>query len=312
MMTRERATAITQTVTILIFMSLGTVITKLALEDVSPLTFTWISIVIGSVVLITYTFVFRRERIPRGLGRQVRIYIFLIGFFNFVVGRFSLMFALDLMPATTNAYVTNFIGFITMGMSIYILREVPTVFQVLGAVIAFSGLRVFFLEIPPASELLGIVITLIGITGIAYTNNIARKLAIITNFELSNNIISTMALIMGGSITVAIGLILDWPPQIHGVQNWGTVLFSGIMGVAIGMTVWNHVLRTLRSYEASILGASTVIWTALLAVPILNERLAVNQIIGIFLMLTGLALVQVRLGRFDHLVSKFRELKVRK
>lgn len=311
-MTRERATAITQTVTILIFMSLGTVITKLALEDVSPLTLTWVSIVIGGVVLITYTFVFRRERIPRGLGRQVWTYIFLIGFFNFVVGRFTLMFALDLMPATTNAYITNFIGFITMGMSIFILREVPTAFQVLGAVIAFSGLRVFFLEIPPASELLGIVITMIGITGIAYTNNIARKLAIITNFEVSNNIISTMALIMGGSITVAIGLILDWPPQIHGVQNWGTVLYSGVMGVAIGLTVWNHVLRTLRSYEASILGASTVIWTALLAVPILNERLATNQIIGILLMLTGLAFVQVRLGRFDYLFSKFREHRARK
>jgi len=311
-MTRERAIAITQTVTMLVFMSLGTVLTKLTLSEVSPLTFTWVSLVIGGTILITYTFIIRKERIPRNLGRQVWLYIFAIGFFNFVVGRFSLMYALNLMPATTNTYITNFIGFITMVMSIFILKEAPTIFQVMGAVIAFSGLRVFFLQIPPASELLGIVITFIGIIGIAYTNNIARKLAIVTNFKLSNNIISTMALIMGGSITVCIGLILDWPPQISGWQNWGTILYSGFIGVAIGLTVWNYILRTLRSYEASILGASTVIWTALLAVPILGERLASNQLIGIGLMLAGLALVQVRRGRFDQLTRRIIELRANK
>ena len=73
------------------------------------------------------------------------------------------------------------------------------------------------------------------------------------------------------------------------------------------MTVWNYVLRTLRSYEASILGASTVIWTALLAVPILGEQLAFNQIIGIGLMIVGLALVQVRRGRLDLLWQRISQ-----
>ena len=120
-----------------------------------------------------------------------------------------------------------------------------------------------------------------------------------------------MALIMGGSITVLIGLILDWPPVIIGWQNWGTIFYSGVIGVAIGLTVWNYILRTLRSYEASILGASTVIWTALLAVPILGEILAGNQIIGIGLMLAGLALVQVRRGRFDQLAKRIIELRAK-
>jgi len=303
-MTRDRIIAIIQTVTMLVFMSLGTVLTKLALTDVSPLTFTWVSLLIGGSVLIIYTFIFRRERIPRNLGRQVWWYIIAIGIFNFVVGRFSMMFALSLMPATTNSYVTNFIGFITMAMSIFILKEAPTVFQVAGAVVAFSGIRVFFLDAPPAKEMLGILITFVGITGVAYTNNIARKLAIVTDYKLSNNIISTTALLIGGSITVSTGLILDWPPQIVGWKNWGTLIYSGIIGTAIGLTLWNNILRTLRSYEASILGASTVIWTALLAIPFLGERLEVNQIIGIMLMLVGLSLVQVRAGRFDQIFRR--------
>ncbi|MCB0098311.1 MAG: EamA family transporter, partial [Caldilineaceae bacterium] len=66
--------------------------------------------------------------------------------------------------------------------------------------------------------------------------------------------------------------------------------------VGVGLTVWNQILRTLRSYEASILGASTVIWTSLLAIPILGETLDPNQMAGIGLMIVGLALVQVRVG----------------
>jgi drug/metabolite transporter (DMT)-like permease len=60
--------------------------------------------------------------------------------------------------------------------------------------------------------------------------------------------------------------------------------------------VFNYILRTLRSYEASILASSGVIYTALLAVPILGERLALHQLVGIAMMLVGIALAQVRRG----------------
>lgn len=302
-MTKERAIAILTTVTILIFMSLGTVLNKIALRDVRPLTFTWTSVGLGMVAMVIYTFAIRRERIPH-MSAQVWSYIVAIGFFNFVVGRITQTFSLDLLPATTNSYITNFIGFITMGMSIFILKESPTIFQVLGAVVALAGLRVFFVEIPPPSELLGVGLTLIGITGIAFTNNIARKLAIVTRNEISNNIISTLAIMIGGTITVIVGIVLDWPLEVHGAQNWGIIFYAAIISTAIGLTVWNKILRVLRSYEASILGASTVIWTALLAVPLLGETLTANKIAGIALMGVGLILVQVRAGKFSALFKR--------
>jgi probable blue pigment (indigoidine) exporter len=291
-------------------MSLGTVLMKLALSDVSPWTFSAISVLIGMVVLTLYTFVLRRERIPGGMSREVWFYIIMIGLCNFAIARFTMTLALERMPATTNSYLTNFIGFITMAMSIFILKESPTLFQVLGAVVAIVGLRVFFVEIPSANEMVGIVLVIIGITAVAYTNNIARKLAIVTGNNLSNNIISTTALLIGGAITVVVGFAVDFPPRIEGISNWAIILYSGVFMIAIGLTVWNKILRTLRSYEASILGASTVIWTALLAIPILGETLTPNQIAGIALMIVGLALVQVRRGRFSTLFRRNRPTKV--
>lgn len=71
-------------------------------------------------------------------------------------------------------------------------------------------------------------------------------------------------------------------------------MLNAVVGITIGLTVWNLILRTLRSYEASLLAGSTVIYTALFAVPILGERLALHQMAGIVSMLIGLFLVQVR------------------
>lgn len=297
-MPRERLIAIAQTVIILFFMSLGTVLMKLALFNMSPWTFVALTVLVGMIGLSLYTFVIRGERIPRGLRREVWFYIIAIGICNFAISRTVQTLALQRLPATTSTYITNFIGFITMGMSIFILKESPTVFQVLGAVVAIIGLRVFFVEVPSAYELVGVGLILIGITAVAYTNNIARKLALVTHHQLSNTVVSNVALLIGGSITVVIGLAADFPPRVEGLNNWLIILYSGIVTIAIGLTVWNYILRTLRSYEASILGASTVIWTALLAVPILREHLAMNQAMGILLMIGGLALVQVRRGRF--------------
>jgi drug/metabolite transporter (DMT)-like permease len=200
--------------------------------------------------------------------------------------------------------VGNFIGIVTMIMSIFILKEIPSIVQVVGAFIAVLGLTIYFDDPLQSAELLGILIIVIGITAVAFTNNIARKLAIVTKNGLSNNIVSTVALVIGGSIAVAIGLVFDFPPPVPDLKSWGIILYAGIVNISIGLTVWNHILRVLRSYEASILGATTIIWTSLLAIWILNERLDTNQWIGMGLLLFGLILVQVRKGKFSDLFTK--------
>lgn len=304
-MIKNRSTAIVVTLVILLSMSFGTVLTKVTYSTVSPAAFIYLSTIIAIIIMNLYTFVIKRERVQKELmTRQVWSFILQIAFFNFVTGTLS-MVALDFMPASTNAYLGNFIGFITMALSAIILKELPGIWQLLGAVIAFSGLRVFFPQVPQGGELLGIGLILVAITGVAYTNNIARKLALVTENKISNNIISTLAITIGGSVAVVIYILIDgFPPIVPSVNDWLVILYSAVIAKAIGLTVWNLILRTLRSYEASILGASTVIWTSILAVFILREKIEVYQIIGIVMMLIGLSLVQVRGGSLKFLFSK--------
>ncbi|MDO9547146.1 MAG: DMT family transporter [Pelolinea sp.] len=294
-MQNERIKAIGIALLVLILMSFDTVLIKLSLNNVSPYTYIWLSLLIGILAMVIYTFVIKRERVPWDMmTKKVWLYVFQIGFFNFVTGRLNLI-ALDYLPATTNAFLFNFIGFITMGMSFIILKETPSLFQIFGAGIAFAGLRVFFQAALQGGEWIGIVLVLISITGIAYTNNIARKLSIETKGEISNNIISTLAIILGGSLMIITCIVIDgFPPIINSGSDWLVFLYTGIITNAVGLTVWNLVLRTLRSYEASVLGASMVIWTSIFAYFILDETITVHQLIGIAMLLLGISLVQLR------------------
>ena len=294
-MSTERIKTIAITILILISMSVGTILVKMSFTSIDPLTYMYLSLLIGIISMNVYTFVIRKERLPRGLmTRKVWSYIIQIGLFNFVTGRLG-MFALNYLPATTKTYLSNFVGFVTMGMSCFILREIPTKYQVLGAAIAFGGLRIFFLDAPQSGEWIGILLILVSILSIAYTNNIARKLGIEGGQQISNNIISTLAITIGGSIMILVCILMgEFPPRVPGAFNWFVVFYSGIVTTAVGLTVWNNTLRTLRSYEASILGATTVIWTSILAAIFLNEDLAINRIIGIAMMLTGIFFVQMK------------------
>lgn len=303
-MGRARAVAVGQTLGVLVLMSLGMVLMKFALSDVSPYAFTALTVLVGMITMSVYTFVLRKERIPRGLGRSVWVLIIGIGIGNFVISRFANSIVLSVLPATTTSYLGNFVGFVTMAMSVFILREPPTVWQLVGAVVAVVGLRVFFVEVPPTDQVLAILLKFFGMLATAYTNNTARKLALQTKGELSNNIVSTVALLIGGSFAVVLGLAASWPLRVEGWANWAIILYSGVVTIAFGLTVWNHVLRTLRSYEASLLGSSTVIWTALLAIPILGERLAPNQVLGIAITFVGLAIVQLRGAQLGRLFRR--------
>lgn len=289
-----RAAAVVQTFINILFVSMGYVLAKRALINVGPLTFVWLTIAVGMLVLSFHTFILRQERIPVGLGWKIWAYIAIVGLGNFTIARVALTLALERLPAITHSYLLNYVGLVTMALSVLILRELPSAVQIIGVGIAMVGTRVFFLEAPPSQEPFGVALVLIGILAIGYANNYARKLALVSHFSLSNNFISTAALLIGGSITILICIALEWPPKVFGLANWLIILYFGAIWIAFSQTQWNHILRTLRTYEASVLTTTSPFITAILALPVLGERLTVNQLAGTTILMVGLVLVYFR------------------
>ena len=290
----NHATAILQTLAIVTMGSFAGVLAKLSLGQVSPVSFVWLQYAIGGVVLSGYTFWWRKERLPRNLEWRIWVGIVLLGIGNFTICRVLFLLALDKIPATTYVYLVNFAGIVTMLLSMYMLREHPSPYQLLGAVIAIAGLRIFFQTIPPPNQILGLLFLGIGIIAISATNNVARKLGMMTANKISTTMVSTLALWIGGIPVVVYGLIADVPPDVGGWRDWSIIALNGVVTIALGLTVWNYILKTLRSYEAAILASTSVIITAVLAIPILGEKLSFTQLGGVATMMFGLILVQMR------------------
>ena len=146
---KQRLQAIALTLIMVMAGAFGFVLAKLAFsDDVPPFTFVWLQYAIGGLAITLYTFVIRRERIPNDLPRNAWSYILWIGLLNFVVVRVMFLLALERLPATTHAYLINFVGIATMVLSIYFLGERPSFVQMSGALLAVLGLRVFFQALP--------------------------------------------------------------------------------------------------------------------------------------------------------------------
>jgi O-acetylserine/cysteine efflux transporter len=297
----KRLLTILQTLGVCILWGIGVIIMKLGLKSVDAMTLAWLPLAIGMLALSIYTFGIQRKSIPRNLDRKVWITIAIIGICNFTISRMIKPFALETMPANTYSYLTQFQGFVTMGLSILILREVPTIWQLVGALVAFGGLRLYFYEVPTRTEWLGIILIVIAWLATAYTNNATRKVMQDTHNSIDNNVFSSLTILFGGTAGVIIGLSVGGPPRVPDLASWGVILFLGLIWIAFNLTAWNYFLRTLRSYEASILSSSVVIFTALFSLMFLGERISLNQWLGILTMIIGFALVQVRRGRLDVL-----------
>ena len=273
------------------------VLAKLALVEVPAFTFAWLQILAAGVFLVIYSG-FTSVRTGRPILPQLDLREWLavvaIGLINFGLVRVLMLMALERLPATTYVFLLGFVGLTTMIMSSAFLAERPGRWQILGTLMAIAGVWLFFPVLPAPQEMLGVVYSGLVVIGLATTNNISRWLMTRQGGTLSSSMLSTMAILVGGLPIVVAGLFSDWPPEIGDSRNGWIILANGVIAIALTQTVFNSLLRKLRSYEASVLGGSGLIWTALLAIPILGERLSAIQVGAIVVLLIGLVLAQLR------------------
>ena len=64
--------------------------------------------------------------------------------------------------------------------------------------------------------------------GVAYTNNIARKVAIVTNMSLNNNVMSSLALLIGGGRDCADRLAFRLAPADKRLAKIGALSFTWV------------------------------------------------------------------------------------
>ena len=87
-------------------------------------------------------------------------------------------------------------------------------------------------------------------------------------------------------------------PELRGVPG---LIVSGIIGITFYNLALNYGETRVSAGAASLLIASTPIWTALLASFVLHERLSPRSWLGVFVSFTGVALIASGEGQGIHL-----------
>ncbi len=269
--------------------SLSSVWAKLVLDQMPLFTFLWLMVATGMVILLVYACLLKRIPWPWAQIKGHGVKLLLIGLAYFFFYRLAFVYGLSKLPVTTHAYVINFTGLVTMLLSAVMLKEHPSGKQWMGALLALSGVFVYFNQWPDWSQQLALLVLALGVLCLALTNIWIRELS---SKGLGSTVLATVAMVLGGTPLVLVGLYSDGVSVVLTGFQWFVIVLNAAVVLSLGVVIWSHALKYIRSYEASVLASSGVIFVALFSVPILGDVIDWYEWCGIAIMLMGLFLMQ--------------------
>ena len=283
----SRGAAILEGGLVMLIWASSFVLVKMGLAYVGPLTLAGLRYFLAFLLL--FPFLLRRGKAARSWSPRLWLRLGLIGFFAYTLGNGAMFWGLKYLPATTAAFLLNLVPLLILFLGIAWLHEIPTRWQIIGVIVGLTGSLIFFSSGLKGGEPLGIVIVLVGLVGFAAFGILGRGVARVQ--EVGTISLTAVPLAFGGALLLLIAIPLEGWPQLP-LQAWGIVLVMALMNTALAYLLYNHALQSLTALEMSMMLNLAPLGTAVLAFLFLNETLSGIQLLGIVVVITGVALVQ--------------------
>ncbi len=280
--------AIAEAIIVNLIWSSSFIIVKIIIEDLGPLTISGLRYLIGALILLPFML---REKEKSPLTKKTWGLLLLLGLSAYAVGNGAMFWSLKYLPATTVSFLMGTLTITTLIVGIFLLKEIPTKFQVIGVLITLLGTALFFANGIQAGESLGIIIFGIGVIGFTTFGILGRKFA--STGRVGTLRLTTIPLALGGGVTLIIAFLLEGIPSAP-PATWGLILVLALVNTAIGYFIYNHALQTLDAFQMNVTLNLTPIWTAIFGFFLLDERLETLQMLGIAVMIAGVMLVQMK------------------
>jgi drug/metabolite transporter (DMT)-like permease len=200
--------------------------------------------------------------------------------------------ALACLPAVTVNLLWSFSSTTVALFSILFLNEHPTLFQWFGVAVAVLGAVIYFYPISfPKIYRVGLVASAIGILANTGASILGRDIN--RSGELHPLLVTVISMGVGSIALLITGLYVQGLPSI-GLKGWAIIVWLSVVNTAIAFTLWNYTLRTLSATESSVINSTMLIWIPILAVVFLNERISIQEIMGLIVAGIGAMIVQLR------------------
>lgn len=207
--------------------------------------------------------------------------------------------AAETTSATNMGILAAMVPLLTVLLSALILREPPTLGGILGGMVAFIGVTVLLGRGNPLSLLH---------LQVAYGD--ALMVVAATCYALYGVMLKRWALNLPPWVMlyaqVCFAVLILLPPYLLGPmtpvdsQNVGLILYAGIPASIITTFLWMRAVRQIGASQASIFINLMPLFSALIAMALLGERVAGFHFIGGLLILAGVIMAQTLTQPFAH------------
>jgi|SRR5579863_3870728 len=264
------------------------VVSRLVLHFIGPLTLTASRYFLAFLILLPFI---PQRKLLRRWPPRTWLLLLLIGVSFYALGNGALIVGLRFLSATTDALLLNLVPLLVLAAGIIWLKELPTRLQLGGVVIGVLGGFLFFSSGLAAGEPLGLVIVAVGLLGNAAYGLLGRTLAREGNVDTLS--LTAIPLALGSLLLFPFALLIEGvPPFVP--QAWVLVFLLAAVNTALAYVLYNHALKVLAAFEVSVILSITPLITALWSWFLLGEGLQYIQMIGMVIMIVGVALVQGR------------------
>lgn len=263
------------------------VIVKMGLAHMEPLTLAGVRYFAAFLVLLPLMARRGGLRSNPAPGHWMRL--FLMGLCAYTIGNGTLFWGLQFLPATTGSFLLTLIPLPVLFLAIIWLREMPTRRQVMGLLVALGGSALFFSPGLSAEEPLGVGVVALGLLAFAVFGILGREVA--RERWVDTLPLTAIPLGFGGGLLLLLALLLERAPS-PSLTGWVIILWLAVINTAFAYLLYNHSLQVLTALELNLLLNLAPLETALLASFLLGERLTPFQVIGMMMVILGVAVVQ--------------------
>ncbi|MHA1902754.1 MAG: DMT family transporter [Candidatus Thorarchaeota archaeon] len=272
------------------------VIIKFGLEEIPPLTFAGLRYTLASVILLVMIMM-RAEYRGSMRNKNSRWWgtIILYGVIFVSVTQGAQFVGLGLLEAITVSLLLNLTPIIVLFLGVALLSERPTLGQTVLILLGIVGVLLYFYPIDlSASELLGLIVMLIGVMANAFSSIMGRS---INRKRTAPPIVVTgVSMAVGSIFLLFFGLILEGITVLS-LLSWFYIIWLSVVNTAIAFTIWNRAMQTLRAVDSTIINSTMLPQIVLLSIVFLGEMPGLLDWLGIGILGACVFLVQVSQAR---------------
>jgi len=263
------------------------------LERLPPITFAGLRYALGAAILLAASLWHaptRREL--AGLTRRGWAQLIALGVVLYAVTQGAQFVSLSLLPAATASLVLSFTPVVVALAAGAALQERLSRRALLGVLLGGTGAVTYFLAGGGITATVAGLVT--AVTGLL-ANAGATLLGRATNrhAQLSPLAVTGPSMSVGAALLVLIGIPLQGLPALT-PEDWLIVVVLALVNTAVAFTLWNHAMRSLTATESATINNTMLVQIAILGWVFLDQPLGSWQVVGILLVATGTALVQLR------------------